>query len=162
MQDLFYELSAKDIKGQEVQMKTFSGKTLLIVNTASECGFTPQLGGLEKLYKKYKEEGLVILGFPCNQFGKQEPGDEKSIEEGCMVNYGVSFPMFAKVDVNGDATHPVFKFLKAKLGGILGSRIKWNFTKFIVDNNGKPIKRFSPVTKPEKIDGYLEKFFNKN
>ena len=158
MENSFYQFTAKDIQGREIDFETYRAKTVLIVNTASECGFTPQFEGLEELYKKYKDEGLVILGFPCNQFGKQEPGDEKSIEEGCMVNYGVTFPMFSKVDVNGDSAHPLFKYLKKELSGFMGSKIKWNFTKFLVDKNGSPLKRFSPTTKPEKIDAYLANF----
>jgi glutathione peroxidase len=142
-------------------MDAFEGKAVLVVNTASQCGLTPQFEGLEDLYKKYQDKGLVILGFPCNQFGNQEPGDEKSIAEGCVINYGVTFPIFAKVDVNGDSAHPIFKYLKSELKGLLGtSRVKWNFTKFLVDKNGKPLKRFSPTTKPEKIEKYLEKVLN--
>jgi glutathione peroxidase len=138
-------------------MDSYKGKTVLVVNTASKCGFTPQFEGLEKLYKKYKDKDLVILGFPCNQFANQEPGDEKSIAQGCVLNYGVTFPMFSKIDVKGDNAHPIYKYLKNELRGFLGSEIKWNFTKFLIDKNGKPIKRFSPSTKPEKIDKYLEK-----
>ncbi|WP_029036891.1 glutathione peroxidase [Salinimicrobium xinjiangense] len=148
----FYQLKAKDIQGKEKQLEEYKGKVVLVVNTASECGFTPQFEGLEKLYKEYKDEGLVVLGFPCNQFGKQEPGDEKSIAEGCMVNYGVTFPMFSKVDVNGKNAHPLFKYLKKELGGLLGSKIKWNFTKFLIDREGKPVKRFAPITKPENME----------
>ena len=151
----FYGFSAKSIEGQEVNMAEFRNKSILVINTASKCGFTPQLKGHEALYKKYKDKGFVILGFPCNQFGNQEPGDEKSIEEGCILNYGVSFPMFSKVDVNGNNAHPIFKYLKKELKGILGGRIKWNFTKFLLDTNGRPIKRFSPTTKPEKIEKYV-------
>lgn len=157
MNSEFYKFSADNIQGKKVSMEDFSGKTVLVVNTASECGLTPQLEGLEELYQKYKEKGLVILGFPCNQFGNQEPGDENSIVQGCMVNYGVSFPMFSKVEVNGKNAHPVFKYLKSELRGIFGKRIKWNFTKFLIDKNGKPIKRFSPTTRPEKIEQYLIK-----
>ncbi|MFD2202486.1 glutathione peroxidase [Shivajiella indica] len=157
MGSTFYEFKAKTLQGKEVSMDEFKGKTVLVVNTASQCGLTPQFEGLEKLYEKYKDKGLVILGFPCNQFGNQEPGDEKSISEGCVLNYGVTFPMFSKIDVNGDTAHPLFKYLKSKLGGILGSKIKWNFTKFLVDENGRPVKRFSPITKPEVIDAYLSK-----
>lgn len=138
-------------------MDAFKGKTVLVVNTASQCGLTPQFAGLETLYQKYKDKGLVILGFPCNQFGNQEPGDEASIAEGCVLNYGVTFPMFRKVDVNGEHAHPVFKYLKKALPGFLGGAVKWNFTKFLIDQNGRPTKRFSPVTKPESIDAYLEK-----
>lgn len=157
MESEFYRFTATSLQGKEIKMDTYKGKTVLVVNTASECGFTPQLKGLEKMYEKYRDDSLVILGFPCNQFGNQEPGDEKSIEEGCVANYGVTFPMFSKVDVNGKNTHPLFKYLKNELGGILGSRIKWNFTKFLINKNGRPIKRFSPITKPEKIEKYLEK-----
>lgn len=161
MNSPFYQLSARSLQGEDIQMNAYAGKTVLVVNTASECGLTPQFEGLENLYKKHKDKGLVILGFPCNQFGNQEPGDEKSIAEGCVINFGVTFQMFAKVDVNGENTHPIFKYLKSELGGLFGSKIKWNFTKFLVDRKGKPVKRFSPVTKPEKIDGYLEKILSK-
>ncbi|WP_075603614.1 glutathione peroxidase [Saccharicrinis aurantiacus] len=157
MDSIFYNFSATSLQGKEISMDTFKGKTILIVNTASKCGLTPQFEGLETLFQKYKDKDLVILGFPCNQFANQEPGDEKSISEGCMINYGVSFPMFAKIDVNGDNTHPIYKYLKSELGSLLGSKIKWNFTKFLIDANGKPIKRFAPITKPVKIDKYLAK-----
>jgi glutathione peroxidase len=157
METKFYEFEATSLQGKEVKMSEYKGKTVLVVNTASKCGLTPQYEGLEELYKKYKDKGLVILGFPCNQFANQEPGDEKSISEGCLINYGVSFPMFSKIDVNGDTAHPMYKYLKSELKGTLGSKIKWNFTKFLVNKEGKPIKRFSPTTKPEKIDKYLEK-----
>jgi len=138
-------------------MDVYKDKVVLVVNTASKCGLTPQFEGLEDLYRKYKEKGLVILGFPSNQFANQEPGDEKSIAEGCVINYGVTFPMFAKVDVNGEGAHPLFKYLRKSLGGFFGDKIKWNFTKFLVDASGKPVKRFSPFTKPEAIDRYLSK-----
>ncbi|MFW5851346.1 MAG: glutathione peroxidase [Bacteroidota bacterium] len=151
----FYGFTAENIHGKKVSMDEFRGKTILIVNTASKCGLTPQFEGLEKLYQKYKDKNFVILGFPCNQFANQEPGDEKSISEGCLLNYRVSFPMFAKIDVNGPHTHKIYTFLKKNLGGFFGSKIKWNFTKFIINSEGKPIKRFSPYTKPEKIDIYL-------
>lgn len=153
----FYDFSAQSLAGKEISMKDYAGKTVLVVNTASKCGLTPQYEGLEELYKKYKNKDVVILGFPCNQFGNQEPGDEKSISEGCLINYGVSFPMFSKVEVNGPHAHPLYKFLKKEKGSLLGSSIKWNFTKFLIDKNGKVVKRFSPTTKPEKIDKYLEK-----
>lgn len=153
----FHDFEAKTLQGKDLSMSVYKGKTVLVVNTASQCGLTPQYEGLEKLYEKYKDKGLVVLGFPCNQFGNQEPGDEKSIAQGCVLNYGVTFPMFSKVDVNGDNAHPIFKYLKSKLGGIFGSRIKWNFTKFLVDEKGRPVKRFSPFTKPEAIDKYLSK-----
>ena len=151
----FYSLSANSIQNQEIKMEAFAGKTILVVNTASKCGLTPQYAGLENLYQKYKDKGLVILGFPCNQFGKQEPGDEASIANTCLRNYGVSFPMFANVDVNGSGTHPIFSHLKSKKGGFLGSSIKWNFTKFMINKEGKVVERFSPTTKPEEIEKYL-------
>lgn len=153
----FYTLRAKDIKGQEISMSDYKGKTVMVVNTASKCGLTPQYKGLEELFQKYKDQGLVILGFPCNQFGNQEPGNEDDIQEFCQINYGVSFPMFAKIDVNGKNTHPVFRYLRTELGGLLGSQIKWNFTKFVIDKNGKPQKRFAPTTKPESMENYLKK-----
>lgn len=157
MKQSFYDFEAVNLKGKTVKMSEYKGKNVLVVNTASQCGLTPQFEGLEKLYRDNKDKDLVILGFPCNQFGNQEPGDEKSIEEGCLLNYGVSFPMFSKIEVNGDQAHPLYKYLKSKKGSILGSRIKWNFTKFLIDKNGQPVKRFSPITKPEKIEQYLQK-----
>ncbi|MGR3812208.1 glutathione peroxidase [Jiulongibacter sp. NS-SX5] len=152
-----YDFEANTIKGQKKSLAEFEGKTVLVVNTASKCGLTPQFEGLENLYQKYQEKDFVILGFPCDQFANQEPGNSEQIEEFCQLNYGVSFPMFEKIEVNGKNTHPVFKFLKSNLGGLFGSRVKWNFTKFLVDKNGKPVKRFAPTTKPEKIDQYLQK-----
>ena len=137
-------------------MSTYRGKTVLVVNTASKCGLTPQYEGLEMLYRKYRDRGLVVLGFPCNQFANQEPGDEKSISEGCLINYGVSFQMFSKVDVNGPRAHPVFKYLKRELGGFFGGRIKWNFTKFVIGPDGRPLKRFGPLVKPEEMEEYLQ------
>lgn len=160
MKTQFYEFSAQTLQGKEIKMDAFKGKTILVVNTASKCGLTPQFEGLEKLNQKYKDKGLVILGFPCNQFAGQEPGDEKSISEGCVINYGVTFQMFSKIDVNGENAHPIYKYLKNELSGLLGNKIKWNFTKFLIDPNGKPLKRFSPTTKPEKIDKYLETILN--
>jgi glutathione peroxidase len=160
MEALFYSFKAITLQGKEISMDSFRGKTVLIVNTASKCGLTPQFEGLEKLYQKYAEKDFVILGFPCNQFANQEPGNEKSISEGCVINYGVTFPMFAKIDVNGENAHAIYKYLKKELRGLFGSRIKWNFTKFLIDRSGKPIKRFSPLTKPEKIDKYLNKLLN--
>ncbi|MCG8581127.1 MAG: glutathione peroxidase [Bacteroidales bacterium] len=160
METNFHNFEANSLQGKTIKMSDYKGQTVLVVNTASKCGLTPQYEGLEALYQKYKDKGLVILGFPCNQFGNQEPGDEKSISEGCLINYGVSFPMFAKVNVNGDKAHPVFKYLKSELGGVFGSKIKWNFTKFLIDANGKPLKRFAPITKPEKIDSYLSKILD--
>lgn len=156
MEQQFYQFSAKSLQNKEINMADYKGKAILVVNTASKCAFTPQLEGLEELYKTHKDKGLVILGFPCNQFANQEPGDEKSISEGCMLNYGVSFPMFAKVDVNGEDAHPLFEYLKSELKGTFGNKIKWNFTKFLIDADGKPFKRFSPTTKPEKIEKYIK------
>lgn len=153
----FYHFSATSLKGKEISMDSYQGKTILVVNTASKCGLTPQYEGLEKLYQDYKDKGLVILGFPCNQFANQEPGDEKTISEGCLINYGVSFPMFSKIDVNGEDAHPIYHFLKKSLPGFPGNGIKWNFTKFLIDAQGNPIKRFSPLTKPSSIGNYLDK-----
>lgn len=157
MDNNFYQLTAKSLQGKEIVMDTYKGKVVLVVNTASKCGFTPQYEGLETLYKKYKDQGLVILGFPCNQFGNQEPGTEKEISEGCLINYGVSFPMFSKIEVNGINAHPIYKFLKDKLPGFLGKRIKWNFAKFLIDRNGTAVKRFSSSTVPEKLIMDIEK-----
>ena len=156
MESTFYQFSARSLQGKEIKMDAYKGKTVLVVNTASQCGLTPQLEGLEKLHRKYGEKGLVILGFPCNQFANQEPGDEKSIAEGCVINYGVTFQMFSKIDVNGESAHPLYKYLKSELGGWFGRWIKWNFTKFLIDRDGKPVKRFAPVDTPEKIGQYLE------
>jgi glutathione peroxidase len=154
----FYEFEAKTIKGETVSMNDYKGKPVVVVNTASKCGFTPQYEGLEELYQKYREEGLHILGFPCNQFANQEPGSSEDIEAFCQLNYGVSFTMFEKVEVNGKNAHPIFKFLKSKLsGGLLGSRIKWNFTKFVIDKNGKPVKRFAPTTAPRKMEQTIQR-----
>ncbi|MDD2528856.1 MAG: glutathione peroxidase [Lentimicrobiaceae bacterium] len=153
----FYDFKARQLQGETVSMGEFKGKTVLVVNTASKCGLTPQYEGLEKLYQKYKDKDFVVVGFPCNQFGSQEPGDANDIQEFCEINYGVTFPMFAKVDVNGENAHPIYKFLKTQLGGIFGNKIKWNFTKFLIDKNGKPVKRFSPMTKPEKMESAIEK-----
>jgi len=148
-----YSFEATTIKGDTVPLNNFRGQVLLIVNTASKCGLTPQFEGLEKLYEKYRERGLAILGFPCNQFAQQDPGDNSEIEQFCQVNYGVSFPMFAKIDVNGPTTHPLFQYLKKTAPGIFGSeKIKWNFTKFLIGRDGDVIARFAPATKPEKIE----------
>lgn len=151
MSTTFHNFKARSLQGKEISMEQYAGKVVLVVNTASKCGLTPQYEGLEKLYREYKDKGLVILGFPCNQFGGQEPGSEKEISEGCLINYGVSFPMFSKVDVNGPNAHPLYKFLKSELPGFPGNEIKWNFGKFLLDGKGKPIKRYSPFTKPEKL-----------
>lgn len=156
MEQKFYQFEAKSLQGEQIKMNTYKGKVILVVNTASKCGLAPQFEGLEKLYKNYKEKGFVVLGFPCNQFANQEPGDEQSISEGCQLNYGVSFPMFSKIDVNGDTAHPLFKYLKNELKGTFGNKIKWNFTKFLIDSNGKPIKRFAPTIKPQSIEQYIK------
>lgn len=156
----FYQFTANSLQGKEISMGNYQGKTILVVNTASKCGLTPQYEGLENLYQKYKDHGLVILGFPCNQFANQEPGDNQSIADGCLLNYGVTFPMFSKIDVNGKNAHPIYKYLKSLLSGWFGSKIKWNFTKFLINEKGKPIKRFSPITKPEMIDNYIGKLIN--
>ena len=161
MKQNFYQFKAKSLQGKEISMEDYRGKVVLVVNTASKCGFTPQYEGLEALHRKYKDEGLEILGFPCNQFGNQEPGDEKSIAEGCLVNYGVTFQMFSKVDVNGESAHPLFKYLTGELGSIFGRKVQWNFTKFLIDRNGKPVKRFAPVTKPESMDASIKKLLEK-
>ncbi|MDY0890225.1 glutathione peroxidase [Kosakonia sp. CFBP8986] len=151
----FHQHTATSLSGEPVPMADYAGKVVLVVNTASHCGFTPQYAGLETLYQKYAAQGLVVLGFPCNQFGKQEPGSADDIAQTCHINYGVSFPMFAKIEVNGAAAHPLFRYLKKALPGVLGERIKWNFTKFLVGRDGKPIKRFAPFTKPEKMEAAI-------
>lgn len=155
MAQTVYDFEAVTLGGKKIKLSEYRGKTLLIVNTASKCAFTSQYENLERLYKKYKDHDLVILGFPCNQFGNQEPGTEKDIQENCLVNYGVSFPVFSKVEVNGPNAHPLFNYLKDELPGFPTKRIKWNFTKFLVNRTGKPIKRFAPFTKPEKIEKFL-------
>ena len=153
-----YDFNATALDGQPVDLQRYRGKALLIVNTASACGFTPQYQGLEALQRRYADQGLVVLGFPCNQFGHQEPGDEAAIGAFCEKNYGVTFPMFAKVDVNGASAHPLFKALKAAAPGLLGSQaIKWNFTKFLVDKDGTVVERFAPTTTPAAIAGAIEK-----
>ncbi|MCC2655420.1 MAG: glutathione peroxidase [Panacagrimonas sp.] len=147
-----YDFTARNIDGTDQSLADYQGKVLLVVNVASKCGFTPQYKGLEALYRQYKDKGLVILGFPCDQFGHQEPGDENEIKNFCSLNYDVSFPMFAKVKVNGDDAHPLYKHLKDEQGGVLGwDAIKWNFTKFLVDKSGKVVKRYAPTDKPESI-----------
>ena len=148
-----YDFSAKTIDDEEQSLAAYRGKTALIVNVASKCGFTPQYTGLEALYRKYHDQGLVVLGFPCDQFGHQEPGDEAEIRNFCSLNYDVSFPMFAKIDVNGADAHPLYKYLKHEAKGLLGSEsIKWNFTKFLVDKDGKVVRRYAPTDTPESID----------
>ena len=153
-----YDISAKTISGSEQKLDTYKGKVLLIVNVASKCGFTPQYKGLEALHRKYKDKGLVVMGFPCDQFGHQEPGDEAEIKNFCSLTYEVDFPMFAKIEVNGANTHPLYQYLKGEATGILGSEgIKWNFTKFLVDKSGKVVKRYGSIDKPESIDADIAK-----
>lgn len=158
MANTIYDFKAATIAGKEASLADYKGKVVLIVNTASKCSFTPQFAGLETLYETYKDRGLVILGFPCNQFGAQEPGTSDQIQEFCQLNYGVKFPMFGKIDVNGKDAHPLFKFLTSERPGILGiEAIKWNFTKFLVDKNGNPVKRYAPNTEPKDIAADIEK-----
>ena len=152
-----YDINVKTLDGKDTTLELYRGKVMLIVNVASKCGFTSQYDGLEELYRTYKDRGLVILGFPCNQFGNQEPGSEEQIKEFCRLNYGVTFPMFAKIEVNGGNTHPLYVHLKKEQPGILGSEaIKWNFTKFLVDRQGKVVHRFSSSTKPASLVKEIE------
>lgn len=153
----FYDYFAKNIDGKEVSMSDYKGKVVLVVNTASKCGFTPQLKELEELYKEYKDLGVEILGFPCNQFLNQEPGNNEEVKNFCQINYGVTFNMFEKIDVNGSNTHPIYKYLKDQERGVLTNDIKWNFTKFLIDKEGNVIKRYSPTTSPLKIKNDIEK-----
>ncbi|WP_336942915.1 glutathione peroxidase [Acinetobacter modestus] len=153
-----YQFEAELLEGETKALADYKGKVMLIVNTASKCGFTPQFAGLEKLHEKYKAQGLEVLGFPCNQFGGQDPGTNKEIGAFCQRNYGVSFPMFAKVDVKGPEAHVIFRFLTREAKGILGSRnIKWNFTKFLVGRNGEVLGRYAPTTKPDALEADIEK-----
>ncbi len=152
-----YDLSATLNNGKDKQLSDYKRKVLLIVNTASQCGFTPQYKGLQGLYAKYKKQGFEVLGFPCDQFGHQEPGSDEEIAAFCETNYGVEFPLFSKIEVNGTKTHPVFEFLKSKKGGLLGDTIKWNFTKFLVAKDGKVVDRYAPTTPPERIAADIEK-----
>ena len=147
-----YDFDARQIDGKDISLAQFKGKVMLIVNTASQCGFTPQFGGLEALYKSHAGKGLVVLGFPCNQFGSQDPGNDSEISAFCELNYGVSFPMMAKIDVNGPAAHPLYQWLSSEAPGLLGSKaIKWNFTKFLVGKDGKVIRRYAPTDKPQDM-----------
>lgn len=153
-----YSFHAKTLNGEEISLEKFQGKALLIVNVASKCGFTPQYKGLETIYRKYKDRGFEVLGFPCNQFGAQEPGDAEEIKSFCSLTYNVSFPMFEKIVVNGDGTHPLYQYLKKEGKGVLGTEaIKWNFTKFLINKNGKVVDRFAPQTKPEDLQEEIEK-----
>jgi glutathione peroxidase len=151
-----YDFTATSLAGEDVALKRFEGQVLLIVNTASACGFTPQYRGLEALQKEFGPRGFAVLGFPCNQFGSQEPGDARQIEQFCESNYAVSFPMFAKIDVNGGDAHPLYQFLKSEKSGLLGSSIKWNFTKFLVDRSGRVVARHAPTTTPEGLKKEIE------
>jgi glutathione peroxidase len=151
-----YDFSAKSLAGEDISLKRFEGKVLLIVNTASACGFTPQYKGLQALQQAHGSRGFSVLGFPCNQFGRQEPGNAAEIKEFCESNYAVSFPMFDKIDVNGDNTHPLYQYLRREKSGLLGSSIKWNFTKFLIDRSGKVVGRYAPTTTPESLTRDIE------
>jgi glutathione peroxidase len=153
----FYDLEANKPDGTPIKMSDFEGKAVLVVNTATKCGLAPQFDGLEKLHQNYKDKGLVVLGFPSNQFMNQEPETNETVEDTCRINHGVTFQLTEKIQVNGVRTHPVFAFLKDELGGLLGKNIKWNFTKFLVAPNGKPYKRYAPTTKPEAIEGDIKR-----
>jgi glutathione peroxidase len=153
----FYQLNATSLQGHKIDMNDYKDKVVLIVNTASKCGFTYQYEGLQKLHEQYKDQGLVILGFPCNQFGQQEKGDSSEISEFCQINYGVDFQMFEKIDVNGDNEHPIYSFLKQQKSGFLGSKkIKWNFTKFLINRQGQVVDRFGSTTKPQKLESKIK------
>ena len=152
MAETIFDLSAKANDGGEIALREYEGKVLVVVNTASNCGFTPQYEGLEELYRKYGDKGLVVLGFPCDQFAHQEPGDDGEIAAFCKRNFGVSFPLMSKIEVNGAGTHPVFALLKKQAPGVVGEAIKWNFTKFLVSRDGRKVKRFAPATKPAKME----------
>lgn len=158
MADSIYDFKVQDIKGDEHDMAEYQGKVLLIVNTASKCGFTPQFEGLQSMYRDLGDKGLAVLGFPCNQFMNQDPADDDAISQFCSLNYGVDFPMFAKIEVNGPGAHPLYRFLKSKAKGVMGSeKVKWNFTKFLVSREGQVIRRYPPTAKPEAIRADIEK-----
>ncbi len=159
--ETIYDFKALTSRGEELDFAQFKGKVLLIVNTASKCGFTPQFAGLEELNKKYRDQGLVIVGFPCNQFANQDPGSDDEISGFCQLNYGVTFQIMKKIDVNGDNAHPIYNYLTKAAHGILGKNIKWNFTKFLISKDGGQIKRFSPMTKPEKLEKDIEQMLNR-
>ncbi|SRR5690606_18143253 len=153
-----YDFTAARLDGALVPLRDYAGHVLLIVNTASECGFTPQYRGLESLYRSYRDRGFAVLGFPCNQFASQEPGDREQIARFCKTNFGVTFPIFDKINVNGDTAHPLYRWLKKEAPGVLGSeRIKWNFTKFLIDREGRVAARFAPTTKPEELKPHIER-----
>ena len=151
------DFSARSIDGRDIDLSEFQGQVVLVVNTASQCGFTPQYQGLQALHDRYSAQGFSVLGFPCDQFGHQEPGDDAEIAGFCERNFGVTFPLFSKIEVNGDGAHPLYQWLRSEKGGLLGSKIKWNFTKYLVGKDGKVIGRYSPTTKPEKIASDIEK-----
>ena len=153
---VLHDFKATALDGREVSLADYAGDVVLVVNTASQCGFTPQLAGLETLHEKYRDRGFSVLGFPCNQFGGQEPGTEEEIGAFCQKNYGVTFPMFAKIDVNGSEEHPLYAWLKSEKGGLLGKKIKWNFTKFLVGRDGQLIGRWAPTTEPSALAGEVE------
>jgi len=153
----FYNFSINTPRGEKVEMGRYKGQVVLVVNTATKCGLAPQFDGLEKLHQKYGDKGLVVLGFPSDQFLNQEPETNETIVEACRINHGVTFQLFEKINVNGKDTHPIYKYLKSELGGFLGSKIKWNFTKFLIDKNGKPVKRYSPTTLPDKMEADILK-----
>jgi glutathione peroxidase len=157
----FYDFSARGIYGDEINMSEYKGKVVLVVNTASKCGLTPQFKDLEELYEQYKDRGLEILGFPCNQFANQDSGSNEEIQQFCQLNYGVTFNMFEKIDVNGENAHPLYKYLKSEAKSVLGKEIKWNFTKFLIDDDGNVIKRYTPTKSPLKIKSDIEKLLKK-
>jgi glutathione peroxidase len=161
MKDNIYRFSAMSLQGDSVSLDIYRAKVILIVNTASKCGFTRQYSGLQELYETFQGEGLVILGFPCNQFRQQEPGDERAIQEFCQLKYNVTFPMFSKIDVNGKNAHPLYKFLTQSIPGTFGPNIKWNFTKFLIDTNGVPVKRYSSIKKPKSLEPDIIKLLRK-
>lgn len=156
----FYDFKAKKISGEEIKMEAYTGKVVLVVNTASKCGLTPQFEELEQLNKKYKEDGLEVLGFPCNQFASQDPGSNEEVHQFCQLNYGVTFTMFEKVDVNGENAHPLFKYLTSEAKGLLNNKIKWNFTKFLIDSEGNVVKRYAPTVTPSKIENDIKRLLN--
>ncbi|NOV00861.1 glutathione peroxidase [Paenibacillus planticolens] len=157
-----HQFTARTIRGEEKSLDDYKGQVLLIVNTATKCGFAPQFKGLQELHDTYKDQGFNVLGFPCNQFKDQEPGSDEQVEQACQINFGVNFPLFSKIDVNGADTHPLYRHLKQQASGLFGSGIKWNFTKFLVDQEGKVIKRFSPTTAPRKIEKEIQKLLAKS
>jgi len=158
MDQNIYNFKVNTLQGKEIKFEDFKNKVILIVNTASKCGLTPQYQGLEELHEKYSNDGLIIIGFPCNQFGGQEPGDAQEIQSNCLVNYGVKFLITEKIEVNGENTHPIFIYLKEALPGLLGSKeIKWNFSKFLIDKKGNPYKRYAPTTEPKDLISDIEK-----